>query len=146
MKILISYGCQDVTHGLDISRFTAFPVSGGGFGDVYDGVMEDGTRVAAKCIRVFQTSSDKTLKVRHGLFAGPRLMVLMFQRAAREIYAWSHCKHNNILPLVGFARFRNQIAMVSPWMENGPLPQYLQRFPHINRYQMVSPISCLRRH
>ncbi|KAF8597017.1 kinase-like protein [Ceratobasidium sp. AG-I] len=116
-----SYGCQDVTQGLDISRFTNFPVSGGGFGDVYDGIMADGTRVAAKCIRVFQNSSDKSLK-----------------RAAREIYAWSHCKHKNILPLVGFARFRNQIAMVSPWMENGPLPQYLQRCPHINRYQMVN--------
>lgn len=66
MRILVGHGCRDVTHGLDTGRFTNFPVSGGGFGDIYDGFMVDGTRVAAKCIRVFQTSSDKTLKVRYG--------------------------------------------------------------------------------
>lgn len=66
------------------------------------------------------------------------------QDAARELYSWSSLKHTNIVELIGLAQFRGQLAMVSPWMENGPLPEYIARHPDVDRYQLVSTASIMR--
>ncbi|CAE6532025.1 unnamed protein product [Rhizoctonia solani] len=41
------------------------------------------------------------------------------KRAARELDCWSFYRHPNILPVLGFAIFGADLAMVSPWMSNG---------------------------
>lgn len=56
---------------------------------------------------------------------------------AREIYAWSKCKHPNVHQLVGVATFRDQICIVSSWMQNGSLVEYLASKPSEDRYRMV---------
>jgi serine/threonine protein kinase len=60
------------------------------------------------------------------------------QRAAHELYVWSLLKHTNIVELVGLADFKDQMSMVSPWMENGSLPEYIIRHPGVDRIQLVS--------
>jgi hypothetical protein len=63
--------------------------------------------------------------------------LIAIQLAAREIYAWSRCQHRNVVPLLGFTFMRGQVAMISPWMENGPLPQYLLREKKVDRFGVV---------
>ncbi|KAF8593561.1 kinase-like protein, partial [Ceratobasidium sp. AG-I] len=63
------------------------------------------------------------------------------QNAARELHTWSKCQHPNVLKLLGLVQFRDQIGMVSLWVENGNLLQYLGQHPSVNRCRM-SPGIC----
>ncbi|KAG9124735.1 hypothetical protein FRC07_010446 [Ceratobasidium sp. 392] len=65
------------------------------------------------------------------------------QRAARELYTWSRLKHSNILELLGLAQFRGHLAMISPWMDNGTLREYLERNPQVDRYQLTCLLTIL---
>jgi serine/threonine protein kinase len=42
----------------------------------------------------------------------------------REALVWSHATHENVLPLLGAARLRDSVALISPWMEGGDLTTY----------------------
>ncbi|QRW19842.1 kinase domain protein [Rhizoctonia solani] len=127
-EILVNNGCRDITNEIDTSLCTEYPVSNGGFGDIYEGQLRDGTKTAVKCLRIFDSPMDKRINENLKL-------------AAREIYAWSRCQHRNVVPLLGFTFFRGQIAMISPWMENGPLPQYLQREKKVDRFEVCVQIA-----
>ncbi|CAE7168345.1 unnamed protein product [Rhizoctonia solani] len=108
---LVQHGCDDITSALDLRHCQHHPFARGGFGVVYQGVLKDGRRVAIKCIESFgghMSPHGKNLK-----------------RSAREIYMWSRCNHQGILPMLGFAHFRGQIALISPWMEAGSLRQHI---------------------
>jgi hypothetical protein len=73
---------------------------------------------------------------RHLRRVTPALM--MIQRTARELNAWSKLKHPNVLELLGLAQFHDCLAMVSPWMEYGSVMAVIQKSPHLDRYKMVS--------
>ena len=61
------------------------------------------------------------------------------QRAARELYYWSRMEHKNIHKLMGVILFKDEyLGMVSEWMENGNLHNYLRKHPGADRYQLVS--------
>ncbi|CAE6442600.1 unnamed protein product [Rhizoctonia solani] len=55
------------------------------------------------------------------------------KRAARELDCWSSYQHQNILPVLGFAVCGADLAMVSPWMSNGCVTDYVTRYPSCNR-------------
>lgn len=68
-------------------------------------------------------------------------MVFQMRSFARELRIWTNLNHPNILPCLGFAVDGNSPRLVSQWMENGNLIQYLEKNPGTNRMDMVS--SCL---
>ena len=60
------------------------------------------------------------------------------QSFLRELKIWSKLKHENILPLRGFALIDGPIpALVSEWMENGNSDEYLQKQPNANLISLV---------
>ncbi|KAG8791761.1 hypothetical protein FRC12_008182 [Ceratobasidium sp. 428] len=122
---LTKHGCEDLTKTLDES--SASPVSAGGLGDVYRGSLRDKRLVAIKALRVSFDSDDEPDRL-------PK-------RAARELYAWSQCNHFNVLPLLGLVQFEGQIRMVSLWMENGSLPEYLNQHPDTDRCNMSVQVA-----
>ncbi|KAG8725017.1 hypothetical protein FRC09_010221 [Ceratobasidium sp. 395] len=127
VSILTQHGCPDITGELDINKCTPIPVAGGGSGDVHQGHLKDGRKVAIKCARIFITEVE---------FSRPDLKV-----AARELHAWSKYNHPNIVCLFGLAQFQGRIAMISPSMENGTLRQYIIRFPEVDRCQLCCDIA-----
>ncbi|KAG1853444.1 kinase-like domain-containing protein [Suillus subalutaceus] len=73
--------------------------------------------VAAKSIRVLSTTDAKILKE-------------IGKRIRREAYIWILLEHDHILPLEGVTvaeEFGPLPALVSPWMEEGSLDDYLKR-------------------
>jgi hypothetical protein len=64
-----------------------------------------------------------------------------FKSAARELHAWSKYNDPNVVKLLGVAQFRDRIAMVSAWMDNGTLNQYLSHFPDVDRCLLVCTIE-----
>ena len=53
---------------------------------------------------------------------------------------WMQLKHRNILPFYGVTvdAFEPQLAMISPWLENGCVVRYLKENPTADRKQIVS--------
>ncbi|KAG9125338.1 hypothetical protein FRC07_008021 [Ceratobasidium sp. 392] len=111
-----------------MASFSNFPISSGGFGDIYRGKIQGGTEIAVKTMRLREVDSNqqnqKSLK-----------------HAARELYAWSKFQHRNVQRLLGLVEFRGQIGMVSAWEANGSLPTYLERHPEVDRCQLSAQIS-----
>ncbi|KAF7373277.1 Kinase-like protein [Mycena sanguinolenta] len=88
------------------------PTFGGGFGDIYR-ASYGGQRVALKRMRHFLRGSDL------------RRTRLKF---CREALLWKDLHHPHILPFLGIDAdsFPSFLCMVSPWMENGTVMNYLK--------------------
>ncbi|CAE7104829.1 unnamed protein product [Rhizoctonia solani] len=123
---LVAHGCWNLTDTLNYATFSQHPVSHGGFSDVYRGHLLNTTQVAVKALRVSIQSIAENPK--------------HLKQAARELHTWSKCKHPNVLQLLGFAVFRDRIAMVSPWMGQGNLHRYLERTSDANRCSLCIQI------
>ncbi|CAE6438563.1 unnamed protein product [Rhizoctonia solani] len=121
-ELLSSHGCVNLASQMDVNQDNAVLMSGGGFGDVWKGELLSGKKVAIKVWRasLIEQCDYKSLK-----------------RATREIYYWSKMKHDNIHQLMGVIMFKNlSLGMISEWMENGNLHEYLRKNPSANRYQL----------
>lgn len=127
ITLLEKQGCENLTSRLNFQAYSEYPVSTGGYGDVYSGRLVDDTPVAIKIIRPHDSD---------GLSAGKYQ-----KRAAKELYAWSKCNHPNVLRLLGLAEFRNRLAMISLWAENGTLPSYIRKNPLVNRCSLSTSVS-----
>ncbi|KEP45749.1 tyrosine kinase domain protein [Rhizoctonia solani 123E] len=124
VSLLKNHGCDDLTKSLDQSACSRYPVANGGLGDVFFGQLRDGTAVAIKTIRSYYEPGQHARQYH--------------KRAAKEIYTWSKCKHPNVVQLTGLAVFRDCLAMISRWEDNGSLLQYLSRNPTADRCNLVS--------
>ncbi|KAG8729661.1 hypothetical protein FRC12_020818 [Ceratobasidium sp. 428] len=131
MEHLIKHGCKNVTSNLDLLKCSEYPIAGGGFGDVYRGRLQDGSPVAIKCSRLFieniQDMDDSRRKIA--------------KVEAHEMYVASRLRHENIVGVMGVAHFRNQLAMISPWMENGKIIAYLDKNPEADRCAACTQVS-----
>jgi len=61
----------------------------------------------------------------------------MLQRFCREGVAWKHLRHPNILPLIGVTVNNRRFMMVSLWMENGNINEFVEKEQHANRIELV---------
>ncbi|CAE7229955.1 unnamed protein product [Rhizoctonia solani] len=121
-ECLCRAGCIDLSSQMDSQQDTAMIASGGGFGDIWKGEMHTGVKVAIKAWRTTALGrcEYKTLK-----------------RAARELHLWSRMDHPHIHRLQGVILFRHQyLGMVSEWMDNGNLHNFLLKHPEADRYQL----------
>ncbi|KAG9120178.1 hypothetical protein FRC07_004432 [Ceratobasidium sp. 392] len=121
-EYLIQHGCFDLTAQLDLASCPDAALIGGRFGEVWHGRLNNHTQVAIKCLRL-HTVDEASVKV--------------IKRAAKELRLWSKLKHDNVLELLGFAMFQERLAMISPWMKNGTLRDYVQEHPEVNRWGLV---------
>ncbi|KAL5638853.1 hypothetical protein ACGC1H_003268 [Rhizoctonia solani] len=110
---------------LSLRCCSSHPVSTGGFGDIYLGQLENGTSVAVKVARYSTNHASFRKQSKH---------------TAKELRTWAKCHHPNVVPLLGMVEFRDQIAMVSPWMNNGDLRNYLRKHPEVDRCQLCYDI------
>ncbi|CAE6487175.1 unnamed protein product [Rhizoctonia solani] len=126
-NFLVSRGCPDLSMRMDVNQQDAVIVNGGGFGNIWMAKLCDGNKVSIKTWRASTVDEcdRKTL-----------------MRALREIHAWSQMKHQNIHQLVGVIMFKGSlIGMVSEWMENGNLREYMLKHPQLDRHQMCVQIA-----
>lgn len=104
-----------------------YPVTSGHFGEIWKGqYMEQ--KVCLKVIKVYQRSHiDHFLKVRFNMLRNALRLIVM-QVFCREAALWSQLKHMNVLPFYGIYKLQDsheRVCLVSPWMENGTLREYL---------------------
>ncbi|CAE6502833.1 unnamed protein product [Rhizoctonia solani] len=126
-SLLLRHGCANLSSEMDVRQDDAVIMNGGGFGDIWLGRLYDGTRIAIKAMRqlIIEQSDYKNLK-----------------RAAREIYLWSRLVHPNVHRSLGVIIFKGYyLGVVSKWMENGNLHEYMRNCPDFNRYEKCIQVT-----
>ncbi|CAE6457102.1 unnamed protein product [Rhizoctonia solani] len=63
------------------------------------------------------------------------------KRATRELETWAPCNHRNILTLLGFAALNGRLAMISSWMKNGPVTDYVKSQRNPDYYDLCTQLS-----
>ena len=53
---------------------------------------------------------------------------------------WATLRHPNVLPLLGVTLSKNHFAMVSEWMENGNITEFVETHREVNPFGLVR--SC----
>ncbi|KAH7345405.1 kinase-like domain-containing protein [Rhizoctonia solani] len=124
---LATRGCSDLTEAINWAECGNLPIAGGGFCDVYRGELYNGTIIAIRSLRIFDSPGEDN-------------QTAVLKNAAKELYHWSKLRHRNVLPLLGLAIYRGQISMVSEWMNNGNLSRYLIHHPEANRLALCQGI------
>jgi serine/threonine protein kinase len=51
---------------------------------------------------------------------------------------WKALDHPNVLPLLGVIMSETQFTMVSKWMPNGNINEFVKKCPDVNRFELVS--------
>ncbi|KAJ7572893.1 kinase-like domain-containing protein [Mycena floridula] len=109
------------------------PLSGGGFAlhqqDVYKGSLK-GQDVCLKVLRLFTQSIEMREK--------------LLKDFCREALVWKQLDHPNLLLFLGVTLelFAPSFCLVSPWMSNGNLMEYLARNPEFSRISAVRDIAA----
>ncbi|KAF9649119.1 hypothetical protein BDM02DRAFT_3186537 [Thelephora ganbajun] len=70
------------------------------------------------------------IKVIHSVYASN--LDVIRSRFCREVVAWRHLRHPNILPLLGVTTSGHRFAMISQWMEDGNISQFIEKDRHVN--------------
>ncbi|KAF8608132.1 kinase-like protein [Ceratobasidium sp. AG-I] len=115
---------KNYTSELNLADCSPDPVAFGGFAEVYTATLRNGTQVAVKCVKS-SVSSDYTA----------------VKYTARELDAWSNLRHTNILELLGMALFKGRLALVSNWMDQGNVVEFINRNDGlVNRFDMSAQV------
>ncbi|KAF9058614.1 hypothetical protein BDP27DRAFT_1240566 [Rhodocollybia butyracea] len=89
------------------------PVTAGGFGEIWKGTIGESTQaVCLKIVKVFSVSDVESL----------------VREFVCEAIIWKQLEHPNLLPFLGLYFLDDtRICLISPWMDNGNLVQYLKK-------------------
>ncbi|KAK0219351.1 kinase-like domain-containing protein [Armillaria nabsnona] len=100
----------------------------GHFGELWRGEIE-GVKVAVKQARIF-TSDHNIRKV--------------LRQVRREAIIWRQCNHPNVLPFYGIFRDSapSTYCLVSPFLDNGTLRQYMNKTVEPDRHKLALDITC----
>ncbi|KAF8889130.1 kinase-like domain-containing protein [Infundibulicybe gibba] len=108
-----------------------YPSAHGGFADVYQGIWHSGhkdIKVAVKVPRTQHHNSDREN---------------MRERLKKELRVWKSLSHPHLLELYGISMVNGCLnAMVCPWMENGTVNNYMDKYGDILSMGDRLRLSC----
>ncbi|KAJ7025741.1 kinase-like domain-containing protein [Mycena alexandri] len=100
-------------------------VDAGNYSDVWRGSIKR-REVCIKIMRLFKTSDIEVLLNEFG----------------REALLWRQLCHPNVLPFFGVYYLEKRLCLISPWMGNGNIFEYLRKRPfNINRLSFVLDVA-----
>ncbi|KAJ7578052.1 kinase-like domain-containing protein [Mycena floridula] len=121
---------------IDVERQGRDPVCrSGGYSDLYKGkgrtVDGLGQVLALKVLRHFTVDPHKKSEE-------------LWRDFCREALIWKQLSHPNLLPFLGanLSHFYPSLALVSPWMANGDIMEYLKRNPKHDRWLIIKEVAA----
>ncbi|KZO98413.1 kinase-like protein [Calocera viscosa TUFC12733] len=111
---------------VEVQRTGDKPVEAGSFGDVWTGSLLPSMEPVA--IKIPRNGSN---------------IVKLCKSLKREIGAWSSLQHRHVLSLLGVASSPNkrELWLISPWMRNKNLREYLQDHPDADALHMLMGVG-----
>ena len=127
-------------------QMAEYPITFGIFGDVWEGIYND-NRVTIKTFRLYKESDlRKVRKVTHPVFQV--ILGTSFdsrnQRFCKEVVIWRRISHSNIVAFLGVSEAPAPLSMVSEWMPNGNVREYVGKNPETSRLQLVCSFESAR--
>ena len=122
---------------------------GGGFADVGKGEYQ-GRTAAIKQLRIRVKTKDEinnVFEVGNRALPGTYDHLFSTQQLCREVLVWKRLSHPNVLPLLGVSVSKDpqHFRIITEWMPNGDVTEYIGSNPEVNRLRLVSPAICLPR-
>ncbi|EUC55868.1 tyrosine kinase domain protein [Rhizoctonia solani AG-3 Rhs1AP] len=108
-----------------VLHISEYPVTGGGYCDVYRSRLGNGTLVAVKQIRPQFDGETQPILNKN------------MQKTNRILAKLSH---PNIVPLLGEVTVRGNMSTVHEWLQYGSVLEYLEHHPVADRYQLNAKI------
>ena len=71
------------------------------------------------------------------------MMVAIAQTFCKEVITWKNLCHPNVLRLLGVTMGENIFAMVSEWMVNGNIIEFIETRRDANRFELVCFLSII---
>jgi len=65
------------------------------------------------------------------------MIVVITQMFCKEVVTWKSLCHPNVLPLLGVTMGKKVFAMVSEWMINGNINEFVEAHTDANRFELV---------
>ena len=67
-------------------------------------------------------------------------LTVAMQKFCKEFVPWKALRHPNVLPLLGVIMTETKFAMVSEWMSNGNINEFVTAHQDANRFELVSSL------
>ena len=80
--------------------------------------------------------------MQHIFIASTKEHLWALQSFFKKVFMWRRLRYPNIVPFIGVTT--NPLQIVSEWMPNGTLAEFLERDPGASRIGLVSPLPCNR--
>ncbi|CAE6487129.1 unnamed protein product [Rhizoctonia solani] len=119
----------DVGSQIDPNSISSHPAARGAFGDIWRAKHIDGREIAIKSIRLYGALASIG---RHKLQ----------KSSVKELTVWSKLKHPNVLCLLGICVLGGEIGMVSEWMPNGNITEYVINHPDTDKLKLSADIAA----
>ncbi|KAF9784386.1 kinase-like domain-containing protein [Thelephora terrestris] len=100
------------------------PLYQGGYADVWKGQYQD-CHVAVKVLRVCASNNFEKIT----------------RRFCKEAVAWKSLRHPNVLPLLGVMMRDRCFVMVSEWMNNGNIKEFIRDNRDVNRFELLKDVT-----
>jgi len=65
------------------------------------------------------------------------MIIAIVQMFCKEVVTWKSLRHPNVLPLLGVTMGKKVFAMVSEWMINGNINEFVEAHRDANRFALV---------
>ena len=67
-------------------------------------------------------------------------LIVVAQRLYKQVVLWKSLRHPNVLQLVGVTMSDGHSAIVSEWMTNGDVNEYVKTHRDANRFELVGDL------
>ncbi|KAL0057918.1 Rho guanine nucleotide exchange factor [Marasmius tenuissimus] len=126
--------CLEIEEVKDLKKGSAY----GGYADIWTGKI-GGMKVAVKVVHGLRESlkHERAIKVRFEVYVQSLsgLIHNLTKAIMREAIIWRNLNHPNIVPSTGmywFNKDQREICLVSPWVDNETLPEFLKTHPEVD--------------
>ena len=125
----------------NISKRGDIAFASGGFADVWKG-RHKGSPVCIKAFRVYTPENLANIKqVGNKISRSTCASDDPRKRLFHEIVIWRRLSHPNVLPVLGVSPKLFPLCIVSEWMIDGNIMDFVSKHPEVNRLRLVREIS-----
>ena len=85
-----------------------------------------------------ESRQDQTGGLWSNILARRRAQLDFNQRFYREVVKWKYLSDPNVLPFLGVSETLFPFCIITPWLSNGNITEYVKRKPEVDRLRLVS--------